>query len=63
MHFEQVKSATIIKFKPVRRTVMDDGNECSVPPVLRKGQKIRLNIYGRKFKICAGEDEESTIVK
>ncbi len=31
--------------------------------MLHKGQKLKMNLFGRKFKILAGEDEQSTVVK
>jgi hypothetical protein len=41
---------------------LNDKNNCPAP-YLKVGQKINFEVFGRKFKIVAGEDEESTIIK
>lgn len=38
------------------------GQLCPAPR-LKAGQKLNLNVFGRTFKIIAGEDEDSTIVR
>ena len=39
-----------------------DFNVCE-PPRLKIGQKININVFGKKYKIIAGADQHSTVVK
>ena len=33
------------------------------PPRLKIGQKININVFGKKYKIIAGKNEKTTVVK
>lgn len=57
-----MRSETLIQFRPNQNLVKRRHDECPAP-LLHKGQKLRLNLFGRTFKILAGDDEASTVVK